>query len=159
MTLVNSPLYTFFFFSYSIPETTYHHDFIITNHYVSNTTNTTAHDDFQKLHTMTYSIPYRIFLAFISMEGMVTLTILSVICLYIHYRMNRNDPHLSMENVIKELETKTSSTSRFVVPSPVSIQLCPSHFHEELQVWVDVQKHPSHHSLTYSRYSFFKNCH
>eukprot|EP00938_MAST-03A_sp_MAST-3A-sp1_P001518 g1518.t1 len=46
------------------------------------------------------------------MEGMVTLTILSVICLYIHYRMNRNDPHLSMENIIKELETKTSSTSR-----------------------------------------------
>jgi len=70
--------------------------------------------NFRKQNTyndMPYSIPLRIFLAFISMEGMVTLTVLSVIVLYIHYRLNRDDPNLAVEDIINRKETKTSTSS------------------------------------------------
>lgn len=36
---------------------------------------------------MTYSMPYRVFLFFISMEGMIGLTILSLVALYVHFKV------------------------------------------------------------------------
>ena len=42
----------------------------------------------------------------------MTLTIVSIVTLYIHYRMYRDDPNLAIENIIQKEMEKSSSTSR-----------------------------------------------